>query len=241
MLTLKATMNQILIIEDDEDIAFLLKSALELAQYQVKVQTDGLKLHEILEQNGQLCFQLLIVDWMLPHGSGLEITKKIRQQFPSHQLPILLLTAMSQHDNMIQALDAGADDYVTKPFHMGVLLARVKALLRRHQTPKNNLFELGELSLQATKCEVKVKGEKVHLTPNEYQLLKVMFDLPGHVFTREQLINKILGEGVFVTERTIDTHIAGLRRKLKGCANYVETVRGVGYRLTDEPHPEDMI
>lgn len=167
--------------------------------------------------------------------NGLEFTKKLRSQKAYQEVPVIMITALVQADNIVAGLDAGADDYITKPFDMNVLQARVRVQLRELFSPQSNDDELnfGKLTLHVTKCRVLVEDEEVNLTSTEFKILLLLAQKPGHVFTREQFINSIQGENIFVTGRTIDTHIAGLRKKLGAAANIIETIRGIGYRFKD--------
>lgn len=225
-------MYSILIIEDDIDIAFLIKTQLEIAGYNAFTCSDGLKAEELLLKN--TLFDLFIVDRMLPGKNGLDLCRLIRQTPNLKDKPILLLTALDQNDDVIQGLDAGADDYITKPFEMNILLARVRALLRRNKNSTDNI-KFNNMVINVFKCELKIDQEKIHLTATEWQILVTLATKPGHVFTREELIQKIQGPQVHVTERTMDTHIAGLRKKLKDYSTIIETIRGIGYRFADLP------
>ena len=225
-------MNTILIIEDDADIAFLVKTQLELAGYNALTCLSGDKAIEWISQK---TFDLFIVDRLLPGKNGLELCRYIRQQPELKEKPIILLTALDQNEDIIQGLDAGADDYITKPFEMNILLARVRAMLRRTSPSKTDKIVFEKLEIIPSKFEVKIHQEKVHLTATEWQILSVLLKRPGHVYTREELINKIQGPQVHVTERTMDTHIAGLRKKLGTYSFVIETIRGFGYRFKDLP------
>jgi DNA-binding response OmpR family regulator len=225
-------MNTILIIEDDADIAFLVKTQLELAGYLAITCHDGDKAIEWITKKP---FDLYIVDRLLPGKNGLEICRYLRQQSELKEKPIILLTALDQNEDIIQGLDAGADDYITKPFEMNILLARVRAMLRRLNKPNTDKITFENLEIIPSKFEVKIHQEKVHLTATEWQILSTLMKRPGHVYTREELINKIQGPQVHVTERTMDTHIAGLRKKLGDYSSIIETIRGFGYRFKDLP------
>jgi DNA-binding response OmpR family regulator len=147
-----------------------------------------------------------------------------------------MITALTQPDNIVAGLDAGADDYITKPFDLNVLQARVRVQLRdvaANVKSDGDLIESGILKLEVSKCRVWVNNEEVLLTSTEFKILSLLAQKPGHVFTREQFINNIQGENIFVTGRTIDTHIAGLRKKLADASDMIETIRGIGYRFKD--------
>lgn len=225
-------MNNILIIEDDSDIAFLIQTQLESVGYVATTCSDGEAAIEMIKNKS---FDLYIVDRLLPGKNGLEICRYLRLQSELKEKPILLLTALDQNEDIIQGLDAGADDYITKPFEMNVLLARVRALLRRHIKSQTHIIRYQDLEIIPHKFDLKVNNEKIHLTATEWQILTTLIAHPGHVFTREELISKIQGPQIHVTERTMDTHIAGLRKKLNSYASIIETIRGFGYRFKDLP------
>lgn len=224
---------RILLIEDDADISDLIKLQLQLKSYKVETTATGAQALELINKQS---FDLFIVDRMLPDTNGLDICRYIRNTPITSNSPILLVTALSEADNIIEGLDAGADDYITKPFDINVLHARVRAQLRRLKRDKSQEGEslkFGQLEINEKRCEVKIKGELIGLTHTEFQILTVLATEPGIVHTRQKLIKTILGEDVHVTNRTIDTHIAGLRKKMGDTSNLIETIRGVGYRLQD--------
>lgn len=222
---------KILIIEDDNDIRELIRLQLQLQNYQVSVAQNGQEAKNLYNNNQ---YDLLLVDRMLPDTSGLEICRELRSSSATAKTPIILVTALAEPQNIIEGLDAGADDYITKPFDINILHARVRAQLRRIG-PKTNpdIMAFNDLTVDIKKCRVKVNNEEVMLTNTEFQILATLAQEPGIVHTRESLISKILGDDVHVTNRTIDTHIAGLRKKIKSSSKLIETIRGVGYRLQD--------
>jgi DNA-binding response OmpR family regulator len=221
----------ILIIEDDQDIAFLVQSQLKTAGYHITLCHHGDQALQLIDSATHI-FDLYIVDRLLPGVHGLELCRHIRRSPVLREQPILLLTALDQSEDIILGLDAGADDYITKPFEMSVLLARVRALLRR-KTNELDSIRYHNLEIQPKKFELKIHQEKVHLTATEWQILITLLEKRGHVFTREEMIKKIQGPNVHITERTIDTHIAGLRKKLAHHSEIIETIRGVGYRFKE--------
>ena len=221
----------ILIVEDDHDIRELIRLQLQMQNYQVSVAANGLEAKRLIQSGN---FHLFILDRMLPDTNGLDLCRIIRTTANMEETPILLVTAMVQPQNIIEGLDAGADDYITKPFDINVLHARVRSQLRRLVPKKaSDLLTFGELTIDIKKCRVKVTDEEIPLTNTEFQILASLAKEPGIVHTRENLISNILGDDVHVTNRTIDTHIAGLRKKIKICSNLIETIRGVGYRLQE--------
>lgn len=226
----------ILVIEDEQDIR-------DLISFQLKSEGHNVLLAESVDKaitlvEGTDTIDLFIIDWMLPGVmSGLEFTKKLRAQKKYAETPVIMVTALTQPDNIVAALDAGADDYITKPFDLNVLQARVRVQLRNIEKVETDTdtdsLDFGLMKIEVAKCRVTVEKEEVQLTSTEFKILSLLAQKPGHVFTREQFINNIQGENIFVTGRTIDTHIAGLRKKIGPAANMIETIRGIGYRFKD--------
>ncbi len=225
---------KILVIEDEQDIRDLISFQLKSEGYTIIAVDSADKAISVIERGEKI--DLFVVDWMLPGSmSGLEFTKKLRAQKAYASAPVIMITAMTQAENIVAGLDAGADDYMTKPFDMNVLQARVRVQLRENSSEAigNDLLTFGPLTIHVSKCKVAVEGQEINLTSTEFKILLLLAQKPGHVFTREQFINNIQGENIFVTGRTIDTHIAGLRKKLGDTANVIETIRGIGYRFRD--------
>ncbi len=225
----------ILVVEDEQDIRDLISFQLKSEVHLVTAAESADKAVSVIERGDKI--DLFIIDWMLPGSmNGLEFTKKLRAQKVYQETPVIMITALTQPENIVAGLDAGADDYITKPFDMNVLQARVRVQLRNFgsapKTPED-LLTFGILSIQVSKCRVFVENEEITLTSTEFKILLLLAQKPGHVFTREQFINNIQGENIFVTGRTIDTHIAGLRKKLGSASNIIETIRGIGYRFKD--------
>ncbi len=224
--------NKILIIEDEADIALLLKAQIESQGHQAEIAYSGLIAKDMINSN--MKFDLFLVDWMLPNLTGIEVCKFIRSNSPTKETPIIMVTALTQAENIIEGLDSGADDYITKPFDMDILLARVRAQLRRKESSKNpNLIQVKDLIIDLAKCSVKIQNTEISLTHTEFRILSLLAKESGKVFTREQLIKIIIGQDVHVTNRTIDTHVAGLRKKLGLYSEIVKTIRGIGYRFID--------
>lgn len=225
----------ILVIEDEQDIRDLISFQLKTEGHNVILAESVDKAISIVERPERI--DLFIIDWMLPGVmSGLEFTKKLRAQKAYSDTPIIMITALTQPDNIVAALDAGADDYITKPFDLNVLQARIRVQLRnieKDEKTSEDILDFGLLKIEISKCRVLVDKEEVNLTSTEFKILSILVQKPGHVFTREQFINNIQGENIFVTGRTIDTHIAGLRKKIGSAANMIETIRGIGYRFKD--------
>lgn len=227
--------NKILIVEDESDIAELMCLHLKREGWEVDHVENG---EDALKKMQSTVYQLLILDWMLPGISGLELCKKLRTEKKVQPVtPILMVTARAQTSDIVVGLEVGADDYLTKPFEIPELLARVRALLRRASHllhPETNRIQIGELLLDAEKHEVQCSKGEVSLTPSEFKLLHALMKNSGRVLTRERLIELVQGEGVAVVDRAIDTHVFGLRKKLGSCGDLVETIRGVGYRVSTE-------
>ncbi|HLT21935.1 MAG TPA: response regulator [Bacteriovoracaceae bacterium] len=222
----------ILVIEDEKDIRDLISFQLKSKGHEIIGVDRAEDAVSLIENNHPI--DLFIVDWMLPGQiSGLDFIKSVKNYEKYKETPIIMITALTQPENIVAGLDAGANDYISKPFDLKVLEARVRVQLRDPSPQNKELFEFGELKIEIAKCKVYVSDIEINLTSTEFKILQLLTSKPGHVFTREQLINSILGEQVFVTGRTIDTHIAGLRKKMAATSDYIETIRGIGYRFKD--------
>lgn len=226
------TPGQVLVVEDESEIRELISLLLLRQGHRVQQCASAL---EGLDQLRKNSFDLIVLDWMLPNMSGIEFLK----QLDGVKVPVLMVTAKTEPGDIVQGLEAGADDYITKPFEPSVLTARVKALLRRTQALKapeavRTQLKVGGIAMNMDTYEVKLKGEPIHLTPSEFKILSEMILNQGRVLTRDQLIETVQGEGISVTGRTIDTHVFGLRKKLESEADWIETIRGVGYRVRAE-------
>jgi two-component system alkaline phosphatase synthesis response regulator PhoP len=225
---------RILIVDDDHKIVRLLRASLEQAGYQVFVAYDGeTALHMLRRERPDL----VVLDLMLPDRDGWDVTRVMRGDATLADTPIIMLTARVEHHDRIVGLELGADDYVTKPFHPGELMARIRAVLRRAQrgpvVPR--VIQAGELLIDVDAHRVEVQGQTVHLTPTEFGLLQALAEHNGHALTRLEMIEQGLGYSYEGIERTVDSHIRNLRRKLAEAgapADLVETVFGVGYRLS---------
>lgn len=227
-------MLNILIVEDDPIIAELIAINLEHAGYRyTAVETPEAAIREV----DTLLPDLVLLDWMLPNKSGIALTKQWRSNDRTRQLPIIMLTARSEELDKIQGLDAGADDYIIKPFSTQELLARIRALLRR-KTPELTEAELvcGELTLNSALWQVIYKEKLIKLGSREFKLLKYLMHYPNRVHSRVQLLDKVWGEQAFIEERTVDVHIKRLREAMAQVKadHYIETVRGVGYRFNSK-------
>lgn len=222
----------ILVVEDEQEIRELI--ALHLLRQGFRVTECSSAEEGLAELNSSNNYQLFILDWMLPGLSGVEIVDKIKAKVP--QSSVLMVTAKAEPADIVAGLEKGADDYVTKPFNPAILIARVKALLRRGYKkelpgPDESEVHISGLKINFKLYEISYNGEPLHLTPSEFKLLGSLVQNQGCVLTREQLIENIQGEGINVVGRTIDTHVFGLRKKLAGWGDNIETIRGVGYRV----------
>jgi two-component system phosphate regulon response regulator PhoB len=225
-------MARILWVEDEDDIRTLLTIHLKREGHHLIEASSGSDALKLIQSEK---FDLAILDWMLPDINGLELVQKIRAHKAIYAVPILMLTARSEATDIVRALDQGADDYLTKPFSQMVLLARVRALLRRNEMKKNirstSVLELGPIRLNLDSYQAYIDHKAVHLTKSEFKLLQTLIESTGKVLTRQQLIRSIQGEGVTVVDRAIDTQVFGLRKKLTPHDDYIETIRGIGYRI----------
>ena len=228
-------MRKILLVEDEENIRQLIRYNLEKEEFQVLEASDGLLGIKLAKTKK---IDLLILDLMLPGVDGLEVCKVLKGSSLTSALPIIMLTARSEEVDKVIGLELGADDYMTKPFSPRELVARVKAVLRRSQkeTSLPGELSLGNLRLNFNRYEVYLGGEKMGLTPKEYELLKMLVTNLGKVFTREQLLEKVWGYEYFGDTRTVDVHVRHLRAKMAQdpeIAERIETIRGFGYRMRD--------
>jgi len=226
-------MKKILIIEDEESIRMALEDDFQLENYEVIVASDGI---EGLAKAENPDIDLIILDIMLPGMNGFDICKKLRSQ--GVRTPIIMLTAKGQEIDRVLGLEIGADDYVTKPFSPRELLARVKAVLRRIETVSEdttkNLFRSGRLEVDFRQYKCTKNGEEVSLTALEFELLKYLIRNRGRVINRDELLDEVWGKDVFVTPRTVDTHMANLRQKIEADPSnprLIISIRGVGYKF----------
>jgi two-component system, OmpR family, phosphate regulon response regulator PhoB len=226
------TQPRILVIEDERQLTDVLRYNLEREGYEVAIANDG---QDGLRKAQMQLPDLILLDLMLPGMDGLQICRELRSGERTRKIPILILTAKSEETDQIVGFSMGADDYVTKPFSPKVLLQRVKALLRRVESPPevSDLIEHMGVRIDLVRHRASVDGRDLELTPTEFRLLECMLRQPGRAFTRHQLMDVAIGEGAIVLERTIDVHIKTLRKKLGGNIELIETVRGVGYRFRE--------
>jgi len=223
---------QILIVEDEQPIREMIAFGLRRAGFMVREAEDSRSARAALVDQRP---DLILVDWMLPDNSGLELTRALKRERETRDLPIIMLTARAEEVDKIAGLDGGADDYVTKPFSPRELIARVNAVLRRAgTTDETETLRFESLTLDRAAHRVMVGNDPVALGPTEYRLLEFFMTHPERVYSREQLLDRVWGGNVYVEERTIDVHIRRLRRALEPhrCDHLVQTVRGAGYRFS---------
>jgi two-component system phosphate regulon response regulator PhoB len=222
---------RILIIEDERALTKVLAYNLQREGYEVTVSHDG---KEGLQKAQTHPPDLIILDLMLPSLDGLEVCRELRAGEYTRTIPILMLTAKAEETDQVVGFTLGADDYVTKPFSVKVLLQRIKALQRRMEGPaETTVVEHLGIQIDRTRHRASVGGQELDLTPTEFRLLECLVRQPGRAFTRHQLMDAAIGDGAIVLERTIDVHIKTLRKKLNEAGEYIETVRGVGYRFRE--------
>jgi two-component system phosphate regulon response regulator PhoB len=222
---------RVLIVEDEESIVTLLRYNLEGQGFRVSAAGDG---EEALAMISDEPPDLLILDWMLPFLSGIELCRQLRRRPETRHLPIIMLTVKGDEGDRIRGLDSGADDYVTKPFSPSELTARVRALLRRSSPSfAEETLRLGDIAMDLASHRVERNGRNIRLGPTEFRLLRHFMEHPDRVFTREQLLDAVWGRDVFVGPRTVDTHVRRLRKALNvgGRRDVIRTVRAAGYAL----------
>lgn len=223
----------ILVVDDEADLVELIKFNLERSRYDVLTAHDGDAALKVARRDRP---DLIILDLMLPVLSGQDVAVALKRHPETQGIPIIMLTARTEESDIVVGLKLGADDYVTKPFSMKVLLARVAAVLRRREKAANlpaEMLRAGPITIDRGRHVVRVAGDVVSMTRTEFKLLEVLVSARSNVMSRDQLVNRALGPGVAVTDRTIDVHVTSLRRKLGSQRELIETVRGVGYRFAD--------
>jgi two-component system phosphate regulon response regulator PhoB len=224
---------KILVVEDEEDILELLRYNLEKEGYSLRLVTSG---EDAITAALNDKPDLVLLDLMLPGLDGLEVCKELKANRHTSHIPVIMVTAKGEESDIVAGLELGADDYIAKPFSPKVLVARIRTVLRRKsrgEAGDKQPIVIDDLEINPGRFEVLVKKEKVDLTATEFQLLYFLARRPGWVFTRQQIVDAVKGEDYAVTERAVDVQVVGLRKKLGNCADYIETVRGVGYRFKD--------
>ena len=221
----------VLVMEDEDALATLLSYNLEKEGYRVVVASDG---EEGMLQIEERLPDLVLLDWMLPKLSGIEVCRRIRGKSETRNMPIIMLTARGEESDRIRGLDTGADDYLTKPFSMSELFARIRAVLRRIRPGlADDRLNHGDIVIDRVAHRVRRAGNEIHLGPTEFRLLDHLMQHPGRVFSREQLLDAVWGSDVYVEARTVDVHVGRLRKALnvEGTVNPIRTVRSAGYSL----------
>jgi two-component system, OmpR family, phosphate regulon response regulator PhoB len=223
----------ILIVEDEEALVLLLRYNLEAEGYGVETVARGDEADLLLKERSP---DLVILDWMLPGLSGIELCRRLRARPDTKRLPIIMLTARGEESERVRGLATGADDYIVKPFSVPELSARVRALLRRAAPERlADVLSFGELEVDREKKRVSRAGRAIDLGPTEYRLLEFLMERPGRVFSREQLLDGVWGSDIYIDERTVDVHVGRLRKAINrgNVADPIRTVRGAGYALDD--------
>ncbi|WDR02295.1 phosphate regulon transcriptional regulator PhoB [Devosia algicola] len=223
----------ILVVEDEADLSVLMRYNLEAEGFRVLTAESG---DEAVEAMQEITPDLILLDWMLPGPSGIELCRRWRTREETARIPIIMITARGEEEERVRGLATGADDYVVKPFSVPELLARINALLRR-SSPQliTTVLKAGDLELDRTSHRVSRSGREVHLGPTEYRLLEYLMRHPGRVYSREQLLDGVWGNDVYVDERTVDVHVGRLRKAInRGRApDPIRTVRGAGYAFDE--------
>lgn len=221
----------VLVVEDEDALATLLQYNLEKEGYEVVVATDG---EEALTLVSERLPDLILLDWMLPKVSGIEVCRRLRGRNEARNVPIIMLTARGEESDRVRGLDIGADDYVTKPFSMSELTARLRAVLRRLRPGlAEDRVKVADIVIDRVAHRVRRAGREIHLGPTEFRLLDYLMQHPGRVFSREQLLDAVWGSDVYVEARTVDVHVGRLRKALNGqdMPDPIRTVRSAGYSL----------
>jgi phosphate regulon transcriptional regulator PhoB len=224
----------ILVVDDEPDVVDLVRSNLEAAGFKVFAASDGAAAIERARSDAPA---LIVLDLMLPELSGSEVCKLLKRDPSTAAIPIIMLTAKAEEIDRVVGLELGADDYVTKPFSPRELVLRVKSVLRRAAgggEEKADVLKVGDITVDQSRCRAFVRGKPVELTATEFKLLAMLLERRGVVQSREKLLNDVWGYDVAIESRTVDTHMRRLREKLGRAADCIETVRGFGYRITDD-------
>jgi two-component system phosphate regulon response regulator PhoB len=232
-----ATSNKplVLIVEDEAALMTMLRYNLEKQGFRVEEAGDG---EEALTRINELKPDMVLLDWMLPHLSGIEVCRQIRRRPATRELPVIMITARSEDQDAVRGLNTGADDYVTKPFSTEALVARMRALMRRSNTvPAKGELRFHDIVLDLAAHRISRNGRPLHLGPTEYRLMEFLMQRPRRVFSREELLDAIWGPSIHVEPRTVDVHIRRLRKAINGPdeLDVVRTVRAAGYALDTEP------
>ncbi len=228
--------DKILVIDDEEDILDLVEYNLKQNGYKVSCISTG---EEVLESVHSYKPDLILLDLMLPGVDGFDVCKDLKSQPETKDIPVIMLTAKSEDIDVVTGLELGADDYITKPFSPRVLVARVRAILRKKnkssgiEKTSDKIIRVQDILIDTRKHTVQVNDKPIDLTFSEFRLLQVLAERPGWVFSRYQIVDALRGEDYPVTERSVDVQVVGLRKKLGSAGKYIQTVRGVGYRFKE--------
>jgi len=225
---------KVLVVDDEEDILELVRYNLNMDGYKITCALNG---EDALKKARSEIYDLIILDLMLPGIDGLEVTRKLKDDQKTRSVPVVMLTAKGEESDVVAGLELGADDYITKPFSPRILTARVRAVLRRKSTePEDDtaVIRIHGFEIDPGKRSVTVDGQLVGLTYTEFQVLWSLARRPGWVFTRTQIVDAVRGDDYPVTDRSVDVQIVGLRKKLGTHGEFIETVRGVGYRFREK-------
>jgi two-component system phosphate regulon response regulator PhoB len=224
---------KVLVVEDEEAISQLLAYNLSKEGFTVSVSSDGDEAMILVDEQKP---DLVLMDWMLPNVSGIELCRRLRTGSETRDIPVIMLTARGEEEDRVRGLDVGADDYVTKPFSMTELVARMRAVLRRTAPAlAGDVATFSDIMLVRQLCRVRRGARDIHLGPTEFRLLDVLMQRPGRVFSREQLLDRVWGQDVYVEIRTVDVHIGRLRKAInrRGDRDPIRTVRSSGYALDE--------
>ena len=226
--------DKILLVEDERDIQELLKFNLERENYEVETAGTGEDGLRLLKSSAPA---LILLDLMLPGMDGLDVCRRVKAQPETRDIPIIMLTAKDSEADIVTGLEMGADDYITKPFSPRVLVARIHSVLRRPASPLDAetgpVIRIGPLTVDPERHKVEIKGKEIQLTYTEFRILHLLAENAGRAFTRQQIVDQVRGESYAVTERIVDVQMVSLRKKMGNLADWIETVRGVGYRFKD--------
>lgn len=224
----------VLVVEDEAAIATMLRYNLEKSGFRVEEAGDG---QEALTRIAEVQPDIVLLDWMLPQMSGIEVCRQIRRRPTTRELPVIMVTARTEDQDAVRGLNTGADDYITKPFNMEALIARIRALLRRaNNVPSKGKLSFHDIDMDLTSHRVQRSGRAIHLGPTEFRLLEFFLQHPRRVFSREELLDSVWGPDIHVEPRTVDVHIRRLRKSINqdGELDLVRTVRAAGYALDTE-------
>jgi len=225
---------QILVVDDEAPIREMLRFALQRAGFRIAVAGNAAEARLVIAAAHP---DLILLDWMMPGTSGLEFARELRAVVQTQDIPLIMVTARAEEEDKVRGLDSGCDDYVSKPFSLPELIARIQAVLRRTLPGgENEQLSMAGLQVDAASRRVSARGEPIRLGPTEYRLLHFFISHPERVYSREQLLDRVWGQNVYVEERTVDVHIRRLRKALEphGYAAMIQTVRGAGYRFSGQ-------